>query len=115
MADNGVSNLASMLDVMDQDPNIDCVVLELFPVIRPLSQSPETADPILDLVSDFNGRSEKPFMLIVTAAYSDALASETRDKLVKRGIPSFSNFERAAKTLRKLADYYQFRHEQSWN
>ena len=115
MADNGVSNLASMLDVMDRDPNIDCVVLELFPVIRPLSQSPQTADPILDTVSDFNERSEKPFMLIVTAAYSDALASETRDKLVERGIPSFSNFERAAKTLKRLADYYQFRQEQSWN
>jgi acyl-CoA synthetase (NDP forming) len=115
MADDGVSNLVSMLDVMDQDPNIDCVVLELFPVIRPLSQSPETEEPILDLVSDFNERSEKPFMLIVTAAYSDALASETRDRLVKRGIPSFSNFERAAKTLKKLTDYYQFRQGHSQN
>lgn len=115
MADDPVSNLASMLDVMDKDPNIDSIALELFPVIRPLSHGAEAAEPVLDVISEFNERSKKPFIIIVTAAYSDALARETRDKLVARGIPSFSNFERAAKTLKKLADYDRFRPQQQWN
>jgi len=115
MAEDPVSNLANMLDVMDKDPNIDSVVLELFPVIRPLSQGAETADPVLDIISAFNETSKKPFIIIVTAAYSDTLAAETRDKLSKRGIPSFSNFERAAKTLRKLADYQRLWQDRSWN
>lgn len=115
MVEDPVSNLTNMLDIMDKDPNIDSVVLELFPVISPLTQDHEAAEPILDTISVFNERSQKPLMIIVTAAYSDALASETRDKLAKRGIPSFSSFERAAKTLRKLAGYHQYRREQSWN
>jgi acyl-CoA synthetase (NDP forming) len=115
MAEDPVSNLANMLDVMDRDPNIDSVVLELFPVIRPLSEGAETAEPVLDVISAFNETSQKPFIIIVTAAYSDALAAETRDKLMQRGIPSYSNFERAARTLRKLADYYHLREEGIWN
>ncbi|MCJ7523301.1 MAG: CoA-binding protein, partial [Dehalococcoidia bacterium] len=115
MADDPVSNLVNMLDVMDKDSNIDSIALELFPVIRPLSHGPVTAEPVLDVISEFNGKSRKPFMVIVTAAYSDALAAETRDKLVKRGIPSYSNFERAAKTMKKLADYYQIKQGKYWN
>lgn len=111
MSDDPISNLANMLDVMDHDPNIDCVVLELLPVVRPLSQDRKTADPVLDTISDFNERSAKPFIVILAAAYGDTLAPELRDRLVQRGIASFSNFDRAANTLRKLADYYQSRQE----
>jgi acyl-CoA synthetase (NDP forming) len=102
-----------MLDVLDQDPNIDCIALELFPAARPLSHDPEAKDPVLRAVSDFTEKTGKPFVVIVPEAYSEVLASEEREKLVERGIASFSSFERAAKTLKKLADYYQFRKEQS--
>jgi acyl-CoA synthetase (NDP forming) len=115
MAEDPISNLANMLDVMDKDPNVDSVVLELFPVIRPLTHGAGAAEPVLDVVSDFNERCRKPFMIIVTAAYSDALAAETRDKLAQRGIPSYSNFERGARTLKKLADYGSLRRELSLN
>ena len=37
MSENAISNLANMLDVMEQDPNIDCIVLELFTIISPFS------------------------------------------------------------------------------
>jgi acyl-CoA synthetase (NDP forming) len=115
MSDNAISNLSNMLDVMERDSNIDCIVLELFTLIRPLSQNPETPDVLLDAISDFKERSKKPFMVIVTTAHSEALASETRDLLMKKGIPSFPNFERGAKTLRRLVDYYRFRQKQSKN
>ncbi|HEY48757.1 MAG TPA: hypothetical protein G4O13_01770 [Dehalococcoidia bacterium] len=114
MADDGASSLTSMLDILNQDPNIDCIVLELFPVIRPLSKDAETADPILDAISDFKERA-KPFMIIVTTAHSDALATEMRDKLVERGIPSFSSFERAARTVKRLAEFYKSQRELSQN
>ena len=113
MAANGVSNLVSMLDVLDQDPNIDCIALELFPAARPLSHDPEAKDPVLGAVSDFTEKTGKPFVVIVPEVYSEALASEARERLMERGIASFSSFARAAKPLKKLADYYQFRKEQS--
>ena len=114
-SDAGNSNLTRMLDIMDQDANIDCVVFELLPQFRPLGQDPEAADPFLDTISDFKERAKKPFIVIVTAAHGDALASATRDKLVERGIPSFSNFERGANTVKRLTEYYRSRLERSQN
>jgi acyl-CoA synthetase (NDP forming) len=107
----GVSNLVKMMDIMDQDPNIDCVVLELFPAFRPLSQDPEAPDPLLDAISAFNEKSRKPFIVIVTPAHSGPLAPATRDRLIERGIPSFSSFERGAHTLKRSFDYYQSRQQ----
>lgn len=115
MADDGIANLSSMLDVMERDPNIDCVALELFPVIRPMSHSIESADTILEKVSDFRRRAGKPFLVIVTAAYSDALASQTREKLLNSGVAVFASFESAARTLRRYVEYRRFRQELSRN
>jgi acyl-CoA synthetase (NDP forming) len=115
LAEDPISNLNSMLDVMDKDPNIDSVVLELLPVVRPLSDGAATAEPVLDVVSAFNERSRKPFVIIATSAFSDALSAETRDKLAQRGITSFSSFERAAGTLKKLSDCHRLRREISRN
>jgi acyl-CoA synthetase (NDP forming) len=115
MADDGIANLSSMLDVMERDRNIDCVALELFPVIRPLTHSAQAADTIIDVVSDFKRRSSKPFLAIVSAAYSDSLASQTREKLLEGGVAAFSGFERAAKTLKRHAEYYRYQRELSRN
>lgn len=115
MAEDGIANLSSMLDVMERDRNIDCVALELFPVIRPMSHGIESADTILDKVSDFRRSAGKPFLVIVTAAYSEALASQTREKLLSRGVAVFSSFESAARTLKRHAGYHRFRQEASLN
>ncbi len=115
MSEDGAASLNSMLDVMNEDPNIDCIVLELIPVLRPFSHSPQSTDPILDDISAFQERSAKPFIAVATAWYSEALASETRDKLTQRGIASYPNFERAARALKKLTDYHRFRRVQSQN
>lgn len=103
----GVDNLSRMLDVMDGDPNIDTVVLELFPAFRPFSKDPEASDPLLDAISDFKKRAVKPFIVIVTPANSGSLAFIARDRLMQRGIPSFSSFDRAAQTLKRLVEYYK--------
>jgi len=106
-SNQGVNNLSRMLDIMDQDPNIDNVVLELFPAFRPLNQDATAPDPLLDAISDFNERSIKPFFVIVTPAHSGALAFVARDRLIQRDIPSFPSFDRAAHTLKRLTGYYQ--------
>jgi acyl-CoA synthetase (NDP forming) len=115
MSDNAIDNMANMLDVLDKDPNIDSVVLELFTIISPFSRNKETPDPLLNTISEFKQRSRKPFLVIVTAAYNEALAAEIRDRLLERDIPSFPGFERGARTLKKLADYYKLRRGQSLN
>ncbi len=115
MSDNAIGNMANMLDVLEKDPNIDSIVLELFTIISPFSRNKETPDPLLNTISEFKERSRKPFMTIVTAGYNEMLASEIRDRLMARAIPSFPSFERGARTLKKLADYYKMRQGQSLN
>jgi hypothetical protein len=51
----------------------------------------------------------------VTAAYSDALASQTREKLLNSGVAVFASFESAARTLRRYVEYHRFRQELSRN
>jgi acyl-CoA synthetase (NDP forming) len=115
MSENAISNMANMLDVMEHDPNIDAIVLELFTIISPFSRNKEKPDPLLDTIVEFKDRSKKPFLAIVTTAHSEALASEIRERLMSKGIPSFPSFERGAKTLKRFVDYHRFKQEQALN
>jgi acyl-CoA synthetase (NDP forming) len=115
MSENAISNLANMLDVMEQDTNIDCIVLELFTIISPFSQDLEKPDPLLDTILEFKDRTKKPFLTIVTTAHSETLAVEIRDRLTGKGIPCFPSFERGARALKRLVDFYRFRQEQYLN
>ncbi len=115
MSDNAISNMANMLDVMEQDPNIDSIVLELFTIISPFSKDLKEPDPLLDTIVEFKDRSKKPFLTIVSTAHSEPLALETRNRLTSKGIPSFPTFERGAKTLKRLVDYHRFKEGQYLN
>jgi acyl-CoA synthetase (NDP forming) len=115
MSENALHNLSDMLDVMDKDPNIDNIVLELFTIVSPFSKNKDTPDPLLEIISEFRHNSTKPFMVIVTAAQNEKIALEIRDMLTEREIPSYPNFERGARTLKRLTDYYRLRAGQSLN
>ena len=115
MSENAISNLVNMLDVMEQDPNIDCIVLELFTIISPFSHDLEQPDPLLDTILEFKGRTKKPFLTIVTTAHKETLAIEIRDRLTGKDIPCFPSFERGAGALKRLVDFYRFRREQYLN
>jgi acyl-CoA synthetase (NDP forming) len=115
MSENAISNLANMLDVMEQDPNIDCIVLELFTIISPFSHDLEQPDPLLDTILEFKGRTKKPFLTIVTTAHKETLAIEIRDRLTGKDIPCFPSFERGSRALKRLVDFYRFRREQYLN
>ena len=115
MSENAISNLVNMLDVMEQDPNIDCIVLELFTIISPFSHDLEQPDPLLDTILEFKGRTKKPFLTIVTTAHRETLAIEIRDRLTGKDIPCFPSFERGAGALKRLVDFYRFRREQYLN
>jgi len=115
MSENAISNLANMLDVMEQDANIDSIVLELFTIISPFSHDLEKPDPLLETILEFKTRTRKPFFTVVTTAQRETLAIEIRERLTRKGIPCFPSFERGARALKRLVDFYQFRGEQRLN
>lgn len=110
-AGDPTKNLVRMLDILDGDPNIDFVGLQLAAGFvtggRRRQRDPRFFDKLLDALSDFKSRSDKPFLTIISAEYHEVEAAEIKARLLEKGIPSFPSHERGAKALKKLVDYYR--------
>ncbi|MFC2058761.1 hypothetical protein ACFLTS_03845, partial [Chloroflexota bacterium] len=105
-AETPISNLKNMLDVLDGDRNIDCVVLELSMLLGPMRKNPKA----LDVICDFRRRAAKPFFVILTRAHREDPVTEISKKLLGKDITSFPDFERGARALKKVVDYYRSRY-----
>ncbi len=105
-----VELLMRMVDILGRDENIDSVVLELsmafLAIIR--QRAEKFLDDLLDALTNFKDRSEKPFLTILIPGPEETAALETRARLVERGIACFPDFARGANALRKVIDYYCF-------
>ncbi len=104
LAADGPTNLVRTLDILEADGKIDSIVQELFPVIRPFSGK-DRGETLLDAIADFDRRSRKPLLVVVTPAHDEVLAVETRDRLTQRGVTGFPSFDRAARALKRLSRY----------
>ncbi len=96
-------NLPRLLEIMDRDPHIDAIAMEISTTImaRRWLRNPEEFERVLDLLQQFARRSRKPFLVALHPAHVEALALEARQKLQDRHIPTFPSFERAANALAK--------------
>lgn len=97
--------LRNMLEVMDEDRNIDCIIFEYS--AGSLRRDPARVAAAMETLGSFRERSAKPFLAIVTTGSEEELEMEMRHRLIARNIASYPTFERAAKALRKLVDYYR--------
>ncbi|MEA1958931.1 MAG: CoA-binding protein [Chloroflexota bacterium] len=97
------------LDILSEDDNIDIVVLEIsIAFMKNLSWiDTDLFDEIIDALSGFKERSDKPFIAIVVAAHAEHEAIDVRSKLAARNIPSFSSFNSGAKALKKALSYHR--------
>ena len=88
---------------------IDTVVLELSMVFmtRLSWLIPNLFDSLIDALTLYKARSNKPFITILIPAHAESETIEARKILVQRDIPSFPSFERGAKALKKIVEYYR--------
>ena len=110
-----VGQVLRMLNILNNDENVDAIVLELSIAFlaRRWRHNPQFYDELLDAVTDFRNRSEKAFVGILIPGHMEREALDFRDRLLERGIPTFPSFDRGAKVLNKLTDYYQARRDMS--
>ena len=103
--------LERILDVLDRDPNLDTIAMELGAsfLVRRWADKPEEFDRLLDTLVSFKQRSDKPFITVLHPAHLEAEALTARDKIQARGIPVFPNFERAAAALAKVSALHRAR------
>jgi acyl-CoA synthetase (NDP forming) len=103
--------LARELDILDRDPNVDFVVMDLFSTIMSvrriqsdfgvgrghLAEIPRTSrESFLDVMAQRASIATKPFFMIVTAAETEREALELRELLKSAGVLAFASAERAA-------------------
>jgi hypothetical protein len=102
--------LARELDILDRDPNIDFVVMDLFSTIMSvhriqsdfgvgrghLAELARTSqESFLDVIAKHARVATKPFFMIVTAAETEREALELRELLKSAGVLAFASAEPA--------------------
>jgi len=105
-----MDNIIRCIDILNEDENVDSVILELSVAFltRIARFIPIFFDELIDALALYKARANKPFLTILVSAHAETEAIEARQKLVERGIPSFPTFERGAKALKKVVEYYRF-------
>jgi hypothetical protein len=106
-------NLARILDILDRDPVIDAIVLEIGTGLRAqrwATHEDELTD-LLDKVAEFGRKTPKPFCVILHPAHVEAIVSRARQLARERGLVVFDSFERSASALKVAYDYWSRRHQ----
>ena len=96
-------HLDTIFDILDADPNIDAVAMELSATFmaRRWRDKPEEFDRLIASIQRFTAKSEKPFLAALHPSHVEPEALEARQRLQAESIPTFPSFERAANALRK--------------
>ncbi len=100
-----------VLDILNEDERIDAVALEMGSglIARRWQADPKALEEALEALAAYQERSPKPFLTIIHPGHVDAVVAELRERVTARGIACFASFERAARALRRFADYHRFR------
>jgi len=103
----GPANLDRILDILDRDPIIDAIVLDIGTGLRASRWATHEGEivALLDRLAEFNRRSSKCFAVILHPAHLEATVARARMLARERGLVAFESFERAAAALKVAADY----------
>jgi acyl-CoA synthetase (NDP forming) len=106
-------NLDRVLDILERDPAIDAIVLEIATGLRAsrwLTHEQELTG-LLDKLAEFNGRSRKAFAAILHPAHLETIVARAKELARARGLVVFDSFERAAAAFGVAAEYWQRRRD----
>jgi len=106
--DSEQGHLGRILDILDRDPIIDAIVLEVATGLRGARWAAHEDElcALLDKLSDFDRRSRKPFAVILHPAHIEAIVARAKELARARGLVVSDSFARAAAALRVAADYW---------
>jgi len=104
-------NLDRILEILERDPVIDAIVLEVGTGLRAArwATHEDEITGLLDKLADFAGRSTKPFAIVMHPAHVEAIVARGKELARARGLVVFDSFERAAAAFRTASDYWSNR------
>ncbi|HUY26825.1 MAG TPA: acetate--CoA ligase family protein [Candidatus Binataceae bacterium] len=103
--------LDRILAILERDPAIDSIVLEVgtgFRAARWATHEDEII-ALLDKLAEFGAQSSKPFALILHPAHVEATVARAKELARARGLIVFDSFERAAAAFATAAAYWERR------
>lgn len=105
------ANLDRILDILERDPAVDSIVLEIGTGLRAArwTAHQEELTGLLDELAGFNGRSRKPFAVVLHPAHVEVVVAHAKEQARGRGLVVFDSFERAAAAFRVAAEYWERR------
>lgn len=107
----GPREQAAALSIALRDPNVDAAYMIALPT--PASPADAVADAILGALAEIPPEAaRKPVMIIMAAGQHQAAG---RQILTEAGRPVFASVNEAARALRALAEYRQWRAAQGWS
>jgi acyl-CoA synthetase (NDP forming) len=104
-------NLDKILSILDRDPVIDAIVLEVgtgFRAQRWATHEDELTT-MLDRIAEFAKATPKPFAVILHPAHVEAIVARAKELARERGLVVFDTFERAAAAFRTAAESHEAR------
>lgn len=103
-------NLLKLLDILDSDPGIDVIALDLGTGLAAdrWRDSPGSLTGVIEILADFTARTTKPLAVILEPAHREAEIAALRTQFTQRGLLALPSAERAAVALRKLIEYRRF-------
>jgi 3-hydroxypropionyl-CoA synthetase (ADP-forming) len=109
--DSGQSNLARILDILDRDPVIDAIVVEIATGLRGArwAAHEDELTALLDKFQEFNRRARKAFAVVLHPAHIEATVARAKELARARGLVVCDSFARAAASLKAAADYWERR------
>jgi acyl-CoA synthetase (NDP forming) len=105
------SEMDTILDVLTEDPGIDCLVMQ----VRPTTGDPADVERLegqLTALSRIRERSGLPVAALISSStpLEDGPAVASLDaRLRDIGVAAYPTYERAANAMRKVLGYYRFR------
>ncbi|MDP2673904.1 MAG: hypothetical protein Q8Q00_03250, partial [Dehalococcoidia bacterium] len=104
-------NLQKLLEILNEDQNVDAIAMEVGAgfLARRMRENPAILDSLLEILSAHRERSPKPFLAIAHPGHLEDVSAMIRSQLLERNIAAFTDFQPAAKALRRAVDYWRFR------
>lgn len=103
--------LDRILNILDRDPVIDSIVLEIGTGLRAqrwVNHEDELLS-LLDKLGEFVRKTAKPFAVILHPAHVEAIVARAKQLARERNLIAFDSFERAAAAFATAAEYWRSR------
>jgi acyl-CoA synthetase (NDP forming) len=104
------ANLQKLFEILEADAHIDAVAMEVSGTFlaRRMKQNPGMIDALVDVLAKQADESAKPFLAIAHPGHVEDVMAEVRQRLLYRGVATFTSFQAAARAYARALEYRRF-------